>query len=144
MTSNAVQIIPNLMVTDMRRSVAFYRDVLGMTAVVMVAADRSLLTGDSAADAVFATLDCQGAQLMLQTSASLADDLDLFRPDQRPTASGTIYFRGLDPTAVVDRVAPDQITKGPLTQWYGMRELYLRDPDGHIICLGVPDGPAPG
>jgi catechol 2,3-dioxygenase-like lactoylglutathione lyase family enzyme len=40
MSANTAQIIPNLMVTDMRRSVAFYRDILDMTVVVMVAADR--------------------------------------------------------------------------------------------------------
>ena len=137
-------IIPNLMVTDMRRSVAFYRDVLGMTVVVMVAADRTILTGNTEANAVFTTLDWQGAQLMLQTAASLADDLDLFSPDEHPTTSGTIYFRGFDPETVLGKVASEQVVKGPLTMWYGMRELYLRDPDGYIICLGIPDGPPPG
>jgi catechol 2,3-dioxygenase-like lactoylglutathione lyase family enzyme len=137
-------IIPNLMVSDMRRSVAFYRDVLGLQPSVMVAADRTVLPEDDGSNAVFTTLEWNGAQLMLQTAPSLAEELDIIGPDQRPTASGTIYFRGLDPETVLGKVAAEQIVKGPLTQWYGMRELYLRDPDGYILCLGVPDGPPPG
>lgn len=139
----AALIIPNLLVTDMRRSLAFYRDVLGMRVAVMVGADRNVLADGAGADAVFATLEDGEGQLMLQTAASLAEDLPVFVTDQRPQASGTIYFRGIDPDGVAGKVTPEQVVKGPLVQWYGMRELYLRDPDGYIICLGVPDGPPP-
>ncbi len=137
-------IIPNLMVSDMRRSVAFYRDVLGFQPLVMVAADRTVLPEDDGSGAVFTTLEWNGAQLMLQTAPSLAAELDVLSPEQRPTASGTIYLRGFDPATVLGKLAPEQIVKGPLTQWYGMRELYLKDPDGYILCLGVPGGPPPG
>lgn len=137
-------IIPNLLVTDMRRSIAFYRDVLGMRVTVLVAADRSVLQEGDGEDAVFATFEGADGQLMLQTAASLADDLPAFSADQLPQASGTIYFRGVDPDSVDGKVAPEQVVKGPFLQWYGMRELYLRDPDGYIICLGIPDGPPPG
>jgi catechol 2,3-dioxygenase-like lactoylglutathione lyase family enzyme len=137
-------IIPNLLVTDMARSLAFYRDVLGLRVTVLVGADRSVLADGDGSDAVFATLEGADGQLMLQTAASLADDLPVFAADQRPQASGTIYFRGVDPDGVAGKVAPEQAVKGPLVQWYGMRELYLRDPDGYIICLGIPEGPPPG
>ncbi len=140
----AALIIPNLLVTDMARSLAFYRDVLGLRVAVLVGADRSVLADGDGADAVFATLEDVEGQLMLQTAASLAGELPAFEPDQVPVASGTIYCRGIDPAAVAGKVAPEQVVKGPLVQWYGMRELYLRDPDGYIVCLGVPDGPPPG
>jgi len=136
-------IIPNLLVTDMRRSIVFYREVLGMRVAVLVGADRSVLQEADSAVAVFATLEGADGQLMLQTAASLADDLPVFVADQQPQASGTIYLRGVDPDGVAGKVTPEQIVNGPLLQWYGMRELYLRDPDGYIICLGVPDGPPP-
>ena len=137
-------IIPNLLVTDMARSIAFYRDLLGMRVAVMVGADRSVQQEGDGRDAVFATLEGANGQLMLQTATSLADELPVFTADQRPQASGTLYFRGVDPDGVAGNVTSEQIVKGPLVQWYGMRELYLRDPDGYIICLGVPEGPAPG
>ena len=136
-------IVPNLMVTDMERAIAFYRDVIGMTVTMTLSADQQMLSGNSAEGAVFATLEWNGAQLMLQSNASLAAELPVFAADQTPVPGGTIYFRGLHPDAVSDRIDADQIVKGPFLQWYGMRELYLRDPDGHIVCLGAPEGAPP-
>ncbi|NBD95141.1 MAG: hypothetical protein GVY11_01520 [Gammaproteobacteria bacterium] len=80
---------------------------------------------------------------MLQTVASMAAELPVFDPQQAPAPAGTIYFRGLDPDAVLGRVPADRIVKGAVQQWYGMNEVYLRDPDGHIVCLGTPEGPPP-
>ena len=137
-------IVPNLMVADMARSLAFYRDLLGLTLAFAVAADRSLLSETDGTDAVFTTLDWDGAQLMLQTAASLAEELPAMAAGLPDRPGGTIYLRGFDPDKVLPLLPAETIVKGPFTQWYGMRELYLRDPDGHILCLGVPEGPPPG
>ena len=33
----------------------------------------------------------------------------------------------------------------PRVNWSGMREPYLRDPDGHVLCIGtVAEGGMPG
>jgi len=136
-------IVPNLMVTDMARSLGFYCDVLVMTLTAGVTADRQMVMDPADPAIVFAVLDWNGAQLMLQTVASLAAELPVFDPQQAPTPAGTIYFRDLEPDAVVGRVPADRIVKGPVQQWYGMKEVYLRDPDGHIVCLGTPEGPPP-
>ena len=136
-------IIPNLMVTDMARSIAFYRDVIGMTVTMMISANRQMLADGDGADAVFATLDWNGHQLMLQTVDSLAGELPVFTAGQIPAAGGTIYLRGLHPNTVAGRVPDAAVVKGPFQQWYGMHELYLRDPDGHILCLGAAEGTPP-
>lgn len=137
-------IIPNLMVSDVDRSFAFYRDTLGLTPVMAVTASREMRTDGTSEGAVFAIFEWDSAQLMLQAADSLAQELPLFGPSPTPSPGGTIYFRGLDPDALVTRVDPAHLIKGPETSWYGMRELYLRDPDGHVLCAGVPFGPAPG
>ena len=134
-------IIPNLLVTDMQRSIAFYRDTLDMKLVMAASRDRQILSDGE--EAVFAILEWNGGQLMLQSAESLADELPVFEAQQRPAASGTIYFRDLHPKDVIERVTEEQIVKGPELQWYGMMELYLRDPDGYIICIGTPEGPPP-
>ena len=136
-------IIPNLMITDMGRSIAFYRDLLGMSLTMMVSADKQIITTGDEPQAIFATLDWQGSQLMLQTIHSLSDELPVFDHTSKPTASGTLYFRNFQANDVIERFSKEQIIKGPLTQWYGMTELYIRDPDGYVICLGAPDGAAP-
>ncbi|MEO1280810.1 MAG: VOC family protein [Pseudomonadota bacterium] len=138
-------IIPNLMVTDMAESLAFYCDKLGMTLKMTVNADKSFdMSGDGDTKlAVFAIVEWNGAELMLQTNASLAGDVNVFQPDQKPSASGTVYFRGMDGRLIVDRFEKSEVIKGPDLAWYGMVELYVRDPDGHVICLACPEGAPP-
>jgi catechol 2,3-dioxygenase-like lactoylglutathione lyase family enzyme len=136
-------IIPNLMVTDTARSIAFYRDVIGMTLVVAIGGEQDTLGEDELERAVFATLELAGAELMLQSVDSLASELDAFTAHSRPAASGTIYFRDVDPETLVDRVDPAIVVRGPFLQWYGMSEAYVMDPDGYILCFGAPQGPPP-
>jgi hypothetical protein len=52
-------------------------------------------------------------------------------------------LRGYHPDEVADKDVSAITVKGPIKQWYGMVELYLRDPDGYIICLAAPEGPPP-
>ena len=137
-------IVPNLMVRDMDRSTRFYRDTVGMTLTMTVSPDREVRWPGDAEGAAFALLEWEGGQLMLQTVASLAADLPVFEAGRPPAFTGTIYFRGMHPDTVRERVTPRQIVKGPESSWYGMRELHLRDPDGYVICLGAPEGSPPG
>ncbi len=81
-------IVPNLMVTDMGRSIAFYRDIIGLTLTMTVSPDHEVDWPGDGDDAAFATFDWDGAQLMLQTVASLADELAVFSANQVPTPAG--------------------------------------------------------
>jgi len=134
-------ITPNLMVSDLGRAVAFYRNVIGMELQFVVGPDQTMQ--EDPEGGVFATLDWNGGQLMLQTTGSLAEELDIFAADQAPAPGGTIYFRGLAPEPVLGRLPEGHLVRAPFRQWYGMREAYLTDPDGHVLCLAVEDGPAP-
>ncbi len=136
-------IIPNLMVTDMARSVAFYRDGLGMELTMSVTQDRQFSAETFLDGSVFVTLRWNAADLMLQTRESLAGELPLFTADATPPPAGTIYFRGLDPDPVLARLSADALIKGPEMAWYGMLEAYVRDPDGHVLCLGIARGGGP-
>ena len=73
---------------------------------------------------------------MLQAAPSLAGGLPVFAFDHRPAPSGTIYFRGLHPDSVRNRVAGEQVLKGPERSWYGMMETYRHDLDGYVVCVG--------
>ncbi len=135
-------IIPNLMVADMVQSLAFYRGVLGLKLIAAVSPSRETLKDTDGSDAVFVILSSQdGGELMLQTAASLRAEHPALPP--LPVFAGTIYLRGHDPRTIWPKLTPEQIAKEPSLQWYGMLEGYVRDPDGTLICLGVPDGPAP-
>lgn len=135
-------IIPNLMVRDLARSVAFYRDVIGLELQFVIGPDRQMQ--ETPGGGSFASLAGAGGQLMLQTVESLAGELPVFAEGQVPAPGGTVYFRDIAPEPVLERLPEGALLKGPELTWYGMREAYVTDPDGHVICLGVPEGPPPG
>lgn len=143
MEINRKMIIPNLMVTDIHASLAFYRALLGFDLVFAFDQEKNDHQETAGKPIVFATLAWNDAQLMLQTVNSLAEELPVFRSDAKPTPSGTIYVRGYHPDLLEGKDLGDRVVKAPFLQWYGMKEIYLRDPDGYIVCLGAPEGAPP-
>ena len=128
-------IIPNLMVSDMARSLDFYRNKLGLELVTAISARREVLQDTDGSDAIFAILAGQGGQLMLQLAPNFREELPQLAA--APSFTGTIYMRGLDPRPITPRLAAAEIVKPVALQWYGMLEGYFRDPDGYIVCAGV-------
>ncbi len=134
-------IFPNLMVKDVVTSAKFYRDVIGMSVIFYAAADQAVYEdGDEEGhDIVFAMLTLDGAQLGLQEIKSLQGEMPAAVPTQTPMMTGTVYFRDADVSHILKHADQDTIIKQPETSWYGMRELYLSDPDGYVICCGEQD-----
>lgn len=133
-------IIPNLLVSDIARSVEWYRNVVGLDLILTLDPDNEVgQGGDVVRDAVFATLAHGDTQLMLQTRAHT----DQVLADWPPAAPSWIDIRDLDPDPVAAR-AGKALIRGPVVAWYGMKEIHLKDPDGQIVCVGAPDGPGPG
>ena len=130
-------IVPNLAVRDIARSARFYRDTIGMTLTMTLSPAREVGRPGEIDSASFPTLEWDDCQLMPQTVTSLVDELAVFEADHTPIPSGTFYFRGLHPDTMRDRVVPVDVVKGPQRSRYGMTELYVRDPDGYVICIGA-------
>ncbi len=130
-------IVPNLMVKDVAKAAAFYRDVIGMKVLYFITKDQQVLNdGDEAGqDIVFTTVEMDGQQLMLQRSDSLGEDMPNAKQADQPIFTGTIYFRDHDPDVVKARADDKQIISGPKLSWYGMNELYLKDADGYVVCV---------
>jgi glyoxylase I family protein len=124
---------PLLQVFDMPTSVAFYRDVLGFEVV-----ETSERRG--ADDFDWAMLRRDGITLMLNTAyeednrppepaaarVAAHDDVGLFF-GCRDLDEAYTHLRGKGVSAEGPRVAP-----------YGMRQLWLKDPDGYVVCLQWP------
>lgn len=139
------KITANLMVTDMRQSLEFYCGLLGFTLSMGVNSDHQTFSdGELRDDLIFAMITHGSEDLMLQRRDSLVEDVPVFASDAIPGGTFTLYMRGEPADAMAARL-PDsvEIIKGPETTWYGMRELYIRDPDGYVLCFGAPEGPPP-
>ena len=119
-------VTPNLIVRDIARSTAFYRDVLGFEIKQSV---------PDAEPFVFVWLEHDGVQVFLNDPKAVAQDM----PEAAKLPSGgtvTMFFviTGVDEYHAA--VAPRATVLMPLkTQWYGMREFAIADPDGHIITF---------
>ena len=132
MTFQLRGVCPLLQVFDMPASLAFYRDVLGFSIVEAAAAGA---TGDRF-DWVWLRRD--EAELMLNT----AYDPDAERPATpdpgRVAAHGdTALFIGApDVDAVYGHLRAHGLALAePTIAPYGMKQLFVQDPDGFGICF---------
>ena len=128
-------VTPNLVASDLDRSLAFYRDVLGFTVVTTVPEPASAGAGEPLAfawlrrDTVNVFLNSETAAKMKASAGSAMLFITLEAAD---IASG---IDGLF-ASVQDR-APVEM---PLTdQFYGMREFSITDPDGYVVTFAQPN-----
>ena len=127
---NVSGVAPLFQVFDMRKSVAWYCDVLGFEIVQVD--DKSKSPNHD-----WVWLRLNGADLMLNTA---------YERDERPPGPDARRIAAHDDTALyfgapdVEAVYADLLAKGlklnkPKVAWYGMKQLYLHDPDGFSLCF---------
>ena len=120
---------PLLQVFDMPTSVAFYCDVLGF----------EIATSDGKPKPHFdwVLLRRDGIHVMLNTA---------YEKDERPSHPDrervvahrdvTLYFACPDVDAAYHHLRALKVdAKEPKIAWYGMKQLYLNDPDGFELCF---------
>jgi len=121
---------PLLQVFDMATSLKFYCDVLGFE----IAATDS---NTSAPNHNWVWLKLNGTDLMLNTAYE--EDQRPPAPDARRVAShgdAALFFAAPDVDAVYAHLRAKGIdVKEPKVAPYGMKQLYLSDPDGYGLCF---------
>ena len=132
MTVDVSGVCALLQVFDMPTSVRFYRDVLGFEVV-----ERSEGDGDQFD---WGLLRLNDAEVMLNTAYE--HDLRPALPDPIRIAAHedtSLYFGCENLDDVYQHlkshgIAVDEPTVAP----YGMKQLYVRDPDGYMLCFQWP------
>lgn len=125
---------PLLQVYDMPTSVRFYRDLVGFEVVT-----TSPQLGAPGEDRFhWALLRMGNAELMLNTAYEFDDERPAERDRARTAAHDDtcLYFSCPD----VDAAYAEFHSKGiavqePKVAPYGMKQLYLHDPDGYNLCF---------
>jgi lactoylglutathione lyase len=123
------KVTPNLLVASVERSLAFYADVLGF--------ERGF-TVPEASPFVFASVTSGGVEIFFNDAAAAVKEYPAFAG--RPIGATATLFIELDGDNAIDalhdrlagRVA---IVMAIHTQWYGMREFAIADPDGYVITF---------
>ena len=125
-------VTPNLVVTDVARSLAFYRDVLGFSLVTTV---------PDAAPFAFAWMKRDGVNVFLNSVETIrTHDAELAA---RPIPGAAGLFIVIDAETIAGGVDALFAAIGsrarvrmPLTdQFYGMREFTVEDLDGYVIIF---------
>lgn len=119
-------VTPNLIVRDIARSTAFYRDVLGF-AIKQTVPDAEPF--------VFVWLERDGVPVFLNdVTAAAAEHPELAHGPFGGTC--TLFIVLTDVDRYHDAIASKATVTMPLkTQFYGMREFSIVDPDGHLITF---------
>lgn len=122
----AQSLCPLIQVFDMPTSLAFYCDALGFESMDGTDNWQLLRLGD--------------AWLMLNTAYEAHDRPSRPEPGRIAAHRDTGLFIGVeDADAVFAELTAKGLTiKPPRTVAYGMRQLYLLDPDGYEICFQHP------
>jgi catechol 2,3-dioxygenase-like lactoylglutathione lyase family enzyme len=125
-------VTPNLIVSDIDRSLRFYRDVLGFSVVATV---------PDVAPFVFTWLQRGGISVFLNAREGVAEDLPGLAA--RPIGGTNTLFMVIEADSVefgVDALYAQIAGNAPVvmplkTQFYGMREFGIEDPDGYVILF---------
>jgi uncharacterized glyoxalase superfamily protein PhnB len=117
---------PNLVVADIDRSLAFYRDVLGFALLRTVPDDPPL---------AFAWMTRDGVNIFLNSlEAVRAESPALVERPLGGTLTLYLVLDGIE--ALYARAQAAASLMMPLkTQPYGMREFAIADPDGYVLTF---------
>ncbi len=120
---------PNLMVEDVTKTVAFYRDTLGFDVTASVPDEDA---------PVWANVNTGSVSLMFQERHSLEEELPQLAG--KPIGGALTLYIGVDDAdALYARIRDKaQVIKEPMTTFYHAREFYIQDPNGYILGFSSP------
>lgn len=127
---------PNLLVEDVARSADFWCGLLGLKFAMGVDSAKGFHQERTAgADLVWAQFVADGVELMVQRRDSLTEELPVFAG--RPAGGTfTLYVQTDDLDGLHSRLKDTVPTVKPMgVTFYGMREWYVADPDGYVVCM---------
>jgi len=120
------KLTPNLLVADVARSLAFYVDVLGFSRGTTVPDAEPFVFGTVTSDSVEIFFNEAGTAVKEYPSLS-----------GRPIgATGTMFIEMDDVDGYHAALQAKVTIAMPLvTQWYGLKEFAIVDPDGYLITF---------
>ena len=127
------KLTPNLIVSDVGRSLAFYRDVLGFT------------VGPTVPDAppfVFAIVQSGPVEVFLNAPEPAIAEYPAFK-DRPIGGTLTLFIEVVDIARAHESLKDRVKIVMPLEhKWYGVTEFAFEDPDGYLITFAERDKPA--
>jgi len=132
-------VTPNLVVANVERSLAFYRDVLGFSIAATVPESAAPTPeGGEGGPLVFAWMQRDGVSVFLNSVESVQENATIASRAIGGTATLFIVIEAEDIGGGIDAlftsISPRvRVVMGLKDQFYGMREFGIEDPDGYVI-----------
>ena len=124
------KLTPNLIVSDVARSVAFYRDVLGFTVQQTVPEDAPF---------VFAIMVSGSVEIFLNAADTAIQEYPAFK-DRPIGGTLTLFIEVANIQQVYDSLKARLEVIMPIEKkWYGVTEFAFTDPDGYVITFAERD-----
>ena len=120
------KLTPNLLIASVEQSLAFYVDTLGF--------ERGMTVPEQS-PFVFASVTSGPIEIFVNDRATAVKEYPAF--DGKPLgATGTLFIEVEGIEALYERLKPLVTVVMPfITQWYGMKEFAIADPDGYVITF---------
>jgi uncharacterized glyoxalase superfamily protein PhnB len=119
-------ITPNLVVADIAKSIAFYRDVLGFSMITTVPEEPPY---------IFALMQRDGVSVFLNDLAAAKQDPAT--PALTFGNTAMLYFTVTGIQPLYEAIRGQATIAMPLKQqFYGMTEFSVFDPDGYVVVIG--------
>ena len=120
------RLTPNLVVASVERSLAFYIDTLGFARGMSVPDESPF---------VFASVTSGPVEIFFNDIAAAIREYPAFAG--KPIgATGTMFIELEGVDALHERIkAAAKVVMPLVTQFYGMREFAIEDPDGYVITF---------
>jgi catechol 2,3-dioxygenase-like lactoylglutathione lyase family enzyme len=124
------KLTPNLVVSDVERSIAFYRDVLGFQVQATV---------PDAAPYVFASVQSGAVEIFFNAPEPAIAEYPAFK-DRPIGGTLTLFVEVVNIEQVYETLKGRVPVVMPIEKkWYGVTEFAFRDPDGYIITFAERD-----
>jgi catechol 2,3-dioxygenase-like lactoylglutathione lyase family enzyme len=122
------RLTPNLIVADVERSLAFYTNVLGFTRGMTVPEQAPFM---------FGSVVSGGVEIFFNEKHIATKEFPMLAA-QPIGASGTMYLEV--EAGTIERLHEQLKPAVPIvmpfvTQWYGVKEFVIADPDGYLVRL---------
>lgn len=135
----------NLMVLDVAEAVRFYTEVIGgEVAFVVDSEQQTTMDGTIPDNAIFSSVRLGTGEVMFQERSNLVEDAPMVEADSMPSGTFAMYLRVNSVDEVIARLpGATEILKPVQLTWYGMKEIWIRDPAGYVLTIGSPEGEPP-
>lgn len=129
------KLTPNLMVSDVRKSVEFYTDILGFTLNMIVPENSQAIENklEEGKEYVYAMVSRDEVFFMLMKKDVFEEDLPILK-GREIGASVSFYIEVEDINTIYNEIKEKaEVVKELETTWYGMQEFYVKDCNGYIL-----------